>query len=446
MNAMNILRPLKFYLDEALEFHSINKKNNWDQNLKLEKIDEQSEQTKISLDLSSIADIESSDKSSYTIENSVVEKTPDLFFCNFLEKLTGHPKIFNYFRINALKSNVIRRSTSKERTRAVIKALNVPIKTYKNSFSDRSSEITDISIPKSRSARRGVVLNQPSSFKSIKSNLISTPLRSESKKRTSTPISRIRTNRLKSLLKLDDPKLQKIFKTISESAKITLEDFKNYLCLRYTPSISDSMCKFFSFRSGTYEDYISEMNRFISMSEERHLSFCFEVFDFDKDKLITYNDTFKAIENRINNYYDNDLVCIKDMLLLKTSGALKNIKNNRIQRRRSTFSIIREKNKNINAIEEKIEAESNKVLELAELNFKEFCMIRFHPRPQIFLDFLLHACNYNFLVEKGYLVPFPRSFVKTQSKNNPNDNLKDNSNSFIDYSATIKLENLVINN
>ena len=34
-----------------------------------------------------------------------------------------------------------------------------------------------------------------------------------------------------------------------------------------------------------YEKYVSEMNKFMQQGEERHLSFVFDIYDFNKDKL-----------------------------------------------------------------------------------------------------------------------------------------------------------------
>ena len=163
------------------------------------------------------------------------------------------------------------------------------------------------------------------------------------------------------------------------------------------------MMQSFNFKNLLYEDYIIEMSKFINLSENRHLQFCFNIFDFNKDKAICYKDTFTALELRTHNYYDSDLAIIKEMLILKKEGKL----DSKMLRRKSTFSLIKEKIAQKRHITLEKLTPRKEGSETISINFKEFSIIKFDGRPQIIRDFISYTFDYNYLAEKGLLVPQP---------------------------------------
>ena len=112
----------------------------------------------------------------------------------------------------------------------------------------------------------------------------------------------------------------------------------------------------------------------------------------------------------MNNYYDSDLVIIKEMLILKNEGKLQ---DDRRLRRKSTFSLINDKirqKKNNSEIDTTVtlresERQKHQKNKMVYLNFKEFCMIKFNYRPQIIRDFFSYASAYDMLYEQGLVIP-----------------------------------------
>jgi Ca2+-binding EF-hand superfamily protein len=285
---------------------------------------------------------------------------------------------------------------------------------------DESSVISlDESLKKSVSSRKGVIFSNLWRFVKNKNEVPQTASSSGSSVRrvgTGTMnLTNFRSIRRRLTIKPNDPDFIKIFKKISgDKAKISNEDLKAYLNTRYPSLMVDVMMKFFSFKYTSFDDYVNEMNRFVSLGEERHLNFCFEVFDLNKDRRISYQDLFKAIEIRTGNHYDEDLILILDMFDIKAAGSLKT-KGNKMLRRRSTFSLIKDDKKVKDLKDEEIRPAEVKVKQVA-INYTEFCMIKFNVRPQIMQDFLKFTCNYDFVSEKGLALPLQPSHLAKDSE------------------------------
>lgn len=394
---MSVLRSSKFYFEELLESGGRNQGKSWKKELLLEQIQEVSEKTSISLVNPEIGPGPRTvqNKTPFSVHNQTEE-----FFCMFLMKLARFPKLFKFFSNQAdLEKNRVRISQT-------VKKINRPmIENSKILGSSESSVISDEIIPKSTSMRRAILCNKSFNFIRHRNEIPNTASSNSSSYGISTPINRFRSIRKIQILKPENPSLIVIFKKIAEEkTRINLEDFKKFLLARYPAPVCESICKHFKFKQTTYEDYITEMNKFITQGEERHLSFCFEIFDFNKDKLLTCHDAFTAMGLRTNNYYDEDLIALLDMFELKSEGKLKRPGRDKLFRRRSTFSIIKAKEENPDVTKE---IKPQKFLENVSLNFKDFCKIKFNGRPQILLDFFLYTCDYNYLIEKGLIAAVP---------------------------------------
>lgn len=421
---MNILKNSKFYFSDLLELSTNERPAEKD--LVLEKIDELSEKTSESISMQIPGDD----------QQASFEELPCLplksywskFLYKFMSTLSKHQKVYNYFTKFAILNQILKPKKNITRSKissgqklqritntslVVSQNLNDSLTTDEEiPMSSRSNEETK----KSQSVCKSSMLKPNFCTQKLKIEALRSASSSTSgfRKSSSSGNNRMRALRKRMTLKPEDPQLIGIFKKISEDRiRMTPQDFRNFLNLRYPELVTESILRFFNFKHWMYEDYIYELNRFIALGEERHLAFCFDIFDFDMDKLITYKDTFKAMEIRTGNYYDSDLVLIREMFNLKKRGKIYQ-QGGRLLRRRSTFSLIKEKPNNT---EKKFQEKQSstryqsqprpKLEETSGINFKEFCIIKFYGRPQIIQDFLLYTCNYNFLQEKGYIEKAP---------------------------------------
>lgn len=421
---MSFFKTSKILFEEILPLNSNNREKGTKKETNLEKIDEVSENTISSIFLYDTLEQHTENIISQTIPPYLPNEKFDEFFHQFLVKLTRYKKIFGFFVAEAKTSKIILKkpilSTKFEKLQNINK-LNLNETTLVSSELEKSDSNSDsslsvIEIPKSKSTRRAIFYKKPTK---TKPKIIESPITPSSTSSSFnmpyfSHISKLRTKVKKYILRPDNSSVRDIFKTICEGKpKIHLDDFRKFLNLRYPPLVSDTMCKYFHFKNSNFEEYFLEMNKFVASGEERHVNFCFDIFDFNKDKLITYSDTFVAMELRKDNYYDSDLVLIKEMFLLKQEGKLDNLsKEKRMKRRRSTFSLLKNKN-NLIEVEKSVNKtpESQKKIDLG-ISLKEFSIIKFNGRPQIFQDFLIYTCNFNFLLEKGYIKQIPRHSPK----------------------------------
>lgn len=213
------------------------------------------------------------------------------------------------------------------------------------------------------------------------------------------------------ILRPDNPDLKKVFQNMCgnndgqlRQSRLSNQLFKQYLERKYPQEMVDVMIKYFDFKLGSYEDFISEMERFITNGEERQLYFCFDIFDFNKDKFICYQDTYQAIKIRTDNFYDTDLIKIQEMFKLKIQGLLV-VPERKLQRKKpSTFNLHNEMMQ-----EEEVKAKLRRQLfkhpEKEEaLCFEDFCRIDFQGRPQMLLHFLDYTCKYDYLRALGLFI------------------------------------------
>lgn len=412
---MSILRREKLYFSDS-EQTDLSSIKRWKAKKLLSKIEEASE---VASDLVTVTELlDSQFLHTQSIKNSSLSSRSQ-FFLTFLQKLSKHPKVFTLFVFQVLGKSMKAAKKKKIKIR-----LNQSVKTVKKILdSELSSSVGDSvasseTLKKPKTIRKGLLFTNNWRFEKKKKEIPQTASSSGSSVlRTGTSvITNIRSFRRRMTLNTTDPGLIKIFKKISQDRqKISNDDFRNFLCTRYPVLVAETMSKAFSFKYSNIEEYSIEMNKFILMGEERHLNFCFEIFDFNKDKKINYQDTFKAMEIRTGNHYDDDLVLIQEMFDIKNSGILK-LNKGKPLRRKSTFGLINEekKKKEEEEIEKKID--KKKYNKNASINYTEFCMIKFNVRPQILQDFLKFTCNYDYLLEKGY-VQRPPSHKGRESEN-----------------------------
>jgi Ca2+-binding EF-hand superfamily protein len=418
---MNALKKNRQKLNDYFETSSAFDEYAWKTNkISLEQIDEEEEtlnQTSNSIRVERRVSTKIDPITTHTQETAY---SSDIQYSIFLSKLQKTNKVYEYFIAQAIEMNILKK------LKFEISKHNKNLKSEKNfkkkknkqdADSDLESsdeELPSIIIP-SKSSRGGVMYKNTFLFSNIKPGI---KIADENSSKDSSSLSAgTAGNRYKRLsnkkpgLLDENPKPKEIFNEITnKKSRMTPEDFKKFLMKRYPEPVADTITSYFNFRIIAYEEYIIEMTKFISYSEIKHLEFCFNLFDFNKDKLICQKDAYTALEIRSDSYYDSDVALIIEMFNLKKSGKV--LLQNRA-RRRSTLGLMRDKKKmRAKEIEFSLNAR-NKSSDLpVSIKFEEFCMIKFDYRPQIFLDFLIYACGFDFIKEKGYYS------IPAHSKNN----------------------------
>ena len=406
---MSILKPAKLYFSELLQLDRKHEKK-WKDSLNLSKIEEESE---------GITEVAREDcrglrqDFAKSVSPDLPKSPRSLFLIEFLNKVVRFPKVFNGFVNRASDLGCLAGKRS-EKPKIRLNQSQKLVKHVIDSDLEESSILSQEDFTKKpATARKGIIFSHLWRFQKNKNESPQTASSTGSSVRrvaTGTAnVSNFRSLRRRLTLKPNDPDFIKIFRRISgEKAKISNDEFRAYLLTRYPGPMVDSMLKFFNFKYTSFDDYVSEMNRFVAMGEERHLNFCFELFDLNKDRRINYQDTFKAMEIRTGSHYDEDLIMILEMFDIKAAGSVKG-KGARVERRRSTFSLIKDEHKNAEAKDLKdlkdLKEEKKAKPKNVAINYTEFSMIKFNVRPQILQDFLKFTCNYEFLTERNALQP-----------------------------------------
>lgn len=102
------------------------------------------------------------------------------------------------------------------------------------------------------------------------------------------------------------------------TARLSADRFRGYLELRYPCEMAEIMVRLLDFTtSKSPPQYFTDIERLITLRDDRLVQATFDMLDLDKDKLITTKDAFQAIEKRLFDTYDSDLVKLQHILQLK---------------------------------------------------------------------------------------------------------------------------------
>lgn len=254
---------------------------------------------------------------------------------------------------------------------------------------------------KSKSARRENLSSSSSSVREINDSSDTESAHSRSQQQSSR-MSRIRHGRMKhkfaSSLDKNNDALKLIFKRICRHGergfkKVTNASFESFLAVRYPEAFTASLSKYFAFGEGvSLEGYISEFEKFLSLSDEKLLHFVFEAFDFNRDHYICYTDTFLMISYRKADTYDLDLVKLRQMFYLKKSRNAPGRKG-QAGRRGSFYN-----GGTFDEDESKLKRKRVPYYNLDRpeaLTFEDFSRVEFGGRPQFLWDFLKYTCSIN---------------------------------------------------
>ncbi|CAG9316211.1 unnamed protein product [Blepharisma stoltei] len=344
------------------------------------------------------------------------------FFQRFLSKLKENPQIYDHF-LNEAKKKLILSIPIYSSTEYYYKFIHIQNSKKYRSLSQTPVPTVSRKTPDLEVKR--VVNSSPLGFSINERNLLkdlikfpdsgryptlsrTTFSRAESR-RSSRPTSKMRRLGKRKFLDRNKPSLIRLYQEICGTPKLSLrlcrlsiQGFTQHLNKRYPTEISESMAKHFDFKNGTLEEFCTEMDKFIGSSDEKHLAFCFDIFDFNKDKYICYQDAYLAMKLREQDYYDNDIIKINKMFDLKKQRKIPTKKESRrSKRRKSVFSSATSEN-----TDEEDEEENKKKSKIPHYNlekpealtFEDFCKIDFQGKPQIFIDFLRHSCEFNYTI------------------------------------------------
>lgn len=153
----------------------------------------------------------------------------------------------------------------------------------------------------------------------------------------------------------------------------------------------------------SFDQYIYDLDRLVIARDEKTQKIAFELFDFNKDRYICYNDLLEAIKNRENhNIYDDDLVRIRAMCVKKHKGMLKPLRIKTKCRQQQTMM-------NPNLDDDRPKLPHINPTNPEAITYEDFYQINFAlGKPQILQDFIKYMTGKD-IVERP---PTPSAFIK----------------------------------
>jgi len=243
----------------------------------------------------------------------------------FLNQLTSHPQAYRYFlseayRLRVLQTSVPPTRLPKPTPPRLLQAPAVPTTSISDSLlrhtKPRAKAETMLGSVRSHSTRR---VDRKGSHPS---DLTGSHV---------VPIVRDAMGRVTKVYYLDPSLVDKSVVTEKyreicgllpgsevRTARLSADRFRSYLELRYPCEMVDIMVRLLDFTtSKSSPQYFLDIERLITLRDDRLVQATFEMLDLDKDKLITTRDAFQAIEKRLFDTYDSDLVKLQHVLQLK---------------------------------------------------------------------------------------------------------------------------------
>lgn len=221
------------------------------------------------------------------------------------------------------------------------------------------------------------------------------------------------------ILDKNSPRIIDIFRKISKSkpneplkhVKVTSSGFRGYLLERYPAEIVDKIMKNLDLSSPvTIDDYCTEIDKFLSLPDDKQLHFCFDLYDLNNDKYICYSDIYKLLTLQNGDIFDQDIVKIKNMFGLKkkkkisTPGFKKT--HSRRGKRRYSINKSSDQSPDEDLIPRKKRVPHYHPEKSEALTFDDFLKIDFqYTKPQILNDFTVYICDYNIYEASGFIQP-----------------------------------------
>ncbi|OMJ68021.1 hypothetical protein SteCoe_34653 [Stentor coeruleus] len=312
----------------------------------------------------------------------------------FLSKLKSKPCIYQLFTKEAVKKGII----AKLRTNFL--SLQ-PIKAHYISalVSPANAVLSEIGLETSL-IQEELITSSNSKTLTVDAKSRDTIRRHSVKDLTiNTPVSSTKTQNKISALDKSNPGLFERFKIIAggtdsnhKDYKLTYDNYKEYLLLRYTNEMAELMLKWlYHGLSMNFDGWVTDMIKFINTGSEKHCRLAFELYDINKDKYICTNDAFHimAIEN--STIFDQDLIKIRQAFTLKVNNEL-------VQSRLSTRKKGNKKNKAFLSAEDEIKFKVPPInpLKPEALTLDDFIRIQFYMgKPQIIQDLIKNLTDFD---------------------------------------------------
>lgn len=333
-----------------------------------------------------------------------IDKT-ELFYHTFLAKISDYPQIYQDFKEKAFKNQVLSHSKTpinqlndsfsfRETPRLAQKTIEVynidPFsKSRKMTMTDRRDQSIEVML-NTPQHKNEMSKSRNESLKSIRQDY--SHRGSSRGSSTTRTTKKLRGNRYP--LDRTSQSLIEIFSKMSKNPeshrelKISSDTFKEYTSKRYPSEMVEIITKSIIIEGNqNLEGWVAIIEKFINLSDDKILRFCFELFDFNKDKYLCTHDAYHAISLNQSNLYDQDIIRIREAMMQKQSKKGNINKKPKIHARRgSNQSSNEEETKKIPYIHPtKPEA----------ITVDDFVKISFIGKPQIFQDLVQYLTGFN---------------------------------------------------
>lgn len=312
----------------------------------------------------------------------------------FLSKLKNVPCVYKLFTKEAIKKGII------TKLRANFLSLQ-PIKAHYSSalVSPANAILSEIGLETSLIQEELITSSNSKTLTVDAKSRDTTRRQSVKDLAINTPVSSTKAQNKTPVLDKSNPGLFERFKIIAggtdsnhKDYKLTYDNYKEYLLLRYTNEMAELMLKWlYHGLSMNFDGWVTDMIKFINTGSEKHCRLAFELYDLNKDKYICTNDAFHimAIEN--STIFDQDLIKIRQAFILKVNNEL-------VQSRLSTRKKGNKKNKAFLSAEDEIKFKvpPTNPSKPEALTLDDFIRIQFHMgRPQIIQDLIKNLTDFD---------------------------------------------------
>ena len=293
------------------------------------------------------------------------------FYETWMYKLSKNPQVFKYFVRKAIAVRVLRNLRSES------------FDGFSSDFSRNLSNLSNLSgLTRINSERYESLENLNDSGRNSVNKETKNHIPRVSVIVNSAITSLIKGISLHKLLSADKSTQSYIdrFKDITgTSNNLTRENLREYLNKRYAAETSESIIKWiYPGMSSNIENWILNMQKFVTLPDEKHLKFAFDLYDINKDHFICNSDAFNSILLDRSRNFTQDIIAITNKLeeKLKNDSKL-------VQTPQKTLTPVQQ----LRLIHEEKKLRLLPIYKPDALNFDEFVTIRFsHSKPKVLID------------------------------------------------------------
>ena len=290
------------------------------------------------------------------------------FYETWMYSLTKHSHVFKYFVRKAIAVRVLRNVRSES------------LDGFSSDFSRNLSSLSGLTRINSERYESLDSLNESgrnSVTKETKSHIprVSVIVNSA----ITSLIKGISLHRLLSADKSTQSYIDRFKDITGTSNNLTRENLREYLNKRYAAETTESIIKWiYPGMSSNIENWIINMQKFVTLPDEKHLKLAFDLYDINKDHFICNSDAFNSILLDQNRNFTQDIIAITNKLeeKLKLGSKL-------APAPQKTLTPVQQ----LRLIHEEKKLRLLPIYKPDALNFDEFVTIRFsHSKPKVLID------------------------------------------------------------